>query len=344
MNTINGLLSNFHFLRPLWLLALPILWGFVVWLAKRHQGNTQWANIIDGTLLPELRLDNASEKDNAQTPWRWLALAWSLTALALAGPCWERYPSQGYRDASAWVIVLDLSPSMNATDVSPNRTTRARYAINDILDAAQDARVGLIVFSQESHTVTPLTDDVATVRNMLSSLTPGIMPVEGDNLSPALEQAEKLLQQAGVAKGHIVVLSDGFSDPSSAFSTAERLRSQGTSIDVVGIGTENGAPLRKTDGGFVQDAQGKPILTHIDTDRLQRLTATGGGQYNELAQLPALIQHLQNQADRLPGTQQAATQGMEGTATVDHWRDAGSWLLPPLLIVAAFLFRRGWLG
>jgi Ca-activated chloride channel family protein len=333
-------LANFHFLRPLWLLALPVLWGLVFWLAKRHAGNSNWANIIDHALLPDLYLDSATPRGSTQTPWGWLALAWSLATLALAGPSWERYPSLAYRDAAAWVIVLDLSPSMTAADLAPNRTTRARYAIHDILDAAQDARIGLVVFSQESHTVTPVTDDVATVRNMLSSLTPDIMPIEGNNLTPALEQAEKLLKQSGVHNGHIVVLSDGFSDPAAAFSLAERLRSK-ASLQVVGIGTENGAPLRKSEGGFLQDAHGKPLLARMDTDLLQRLAATGGGRYIELPQLPSLISHLQNQANQLQRATLLTTR--DTGVKVDHWRDAGVWLLPPLLIAAAFLFRRGWL-
>ncbi|WP_312632366.1 vWA domain-containing protein, partial [Mammaliicoccus sciuri] len=87
------------------------------------------------------------------------------------------------------VVVLDLSPSMAAADLQPDRVTRARYAIDDLLGAARDARVGLVAFSDEPYTVSPLTDDVATVRALSQPLAPGIMPSAGDQLAPALRQA-----------------------------------------------------------------------------------------------------------------------------------------------------------
>lgn len=328
-------LKDFHFLRPLWLLALPLLGYLIIWLAKRRAPNSNWAKIIDPELLPRLGLGNIETR--SKTPWPWLTLAWSLAVIALAGPSWERMPSSAYRDAAAWVIVLDLSPSMTAADLTPNRITRARYAINDLLDAAQDARIGLVVFSDESHTVAPLTDDVATVRALLPPLSPDIMPSSGDNLAPALDQAEKLLQQTAVKNGHIVILSDGFTDPAAALSTAERIKSKGVTLSVVGIGTKNGAPLSKADGSFAQDAQGQIRLTHLDTDRLQHLAAVGGGRYVDLAQLPELISELHNQIDRTQHAQTAV--GVQ----VDHWRDAGIWILPGLLLLVACLSRRGWL-
>ena len=88
---------------------------------------------------------------------------------------------------------------MSAADLEPNRVTRARYVASDLLGEAHDNRVGLVVFAGESHTVTPLTSDVATVRMLLKPLAPGLMPESGDNLAPALQEAGRLLQ-AGAAQ------------------------------------------------------------------------------------------------------------------------------------------------
>jgi Ca-activated chloride channel family protein len=330
------IIHQLHFLRPVWLLGLPVIWGWVFWLARRRDRNGNWANLIDPELLPGLRLA-AGTGTNARSPWPWLVLAWTLALLALSGPAWQRDATAAWRAPAAWVLLLDLSPSMTASDVAPNRVTRARYAIDDLLAAARDARVGLVAFGDEAFTVTPLTEDVATVRALLPSLAPDIMPSPGDNLAPALDQAAKLLRQTGQKHGQIVLLSDGFADPAAAFAAAQHLHDQGTTLNVVGIGSAAGAPLTKPGGGLALDAQGQPRVVRLDTDRLRQLAASGGGRYVDLADLPSLISGLQAGTGRSDGATGVA--GIE----VAHWRDAGIWLLPVLLLLAAFLGRRGWL-
>ena len=329
------LMQQFHFLRPLWLLALPVLWATVLWLARRRARDGGWAGLVDPDLLPGLRLDGGEKPGGS--PWPWLALAWTLAVLALAGPSWQRQPAPAFRASDAWVMVLDLSPSMNAADVDPNRITRARYALDDLLSAAQDARVGLVVFGAESFTVTPMTDDVATIRSLLPPLNPGIMPTPGDNLAPALVRAGKLLRQSGVRHGRVVVLSDGFDDPAAAFAAAQKLRSHGVDVDVVGIGTPSGAPVDRSGGGFARNAQGKPVVARLETGRLQQLAASGGGQYTGLTNLPGLIAGLQTGADRVSAAKP------KQLVRVARWQDGGVWLLPLLLLIAAVLARRGWL-
>lgn len=329
------LIRDFQFLRPAWLLALPLLWGMALWLARRRNSEGGWAQLIDAELLASLRLDGGGKR--GRSPWPWLALAWTLALLALAGPSWQQAPSLAYRGSSAWMLVLDLSPSMTATDLTPNRVTRARYALDDLLNGAQDARVGLVAFSDEPYTVTPLTDDVATIRAMLPPLAPDIMPSAGDNLAPALEQAGALLKQGGGKNAQIVVLTDGFSDPAAAFAAAKKLQSQDITVSVVGIGTSSGAPLSAAGGGFVQNAKGHLNLARLDTERLQQLASSGGGRYADLAQLPNLIGYLQASADR----SSRATENKN--IRVAHRLDGGVWLLPLLLLAAALLARRGWL-
>jgi Ca-activated chloride channel family protein len=327
-------LQSFHFLRPAWLLALPPLLGLTAWLARRHRREGGWNGVIDSALLERLRL---APGGRGQSPWPWLALAWTIAVLALAGPSWQRERSPAYRAPGAWVLVLDLSPSMAAEDLAPDRATRARYAIDDLLSAARDARVALIVFSDEAYTVTPLTDDVATVRALLPPLAPGIMPSAGDHLAPALTQAGKLIASAGTRDAQVVVLSDGFDDPSAAFVAAQKLRGQGATLSVVGIGTAAGAPV-PNGGGFAKGAGGRAQLARLDADRLRRLATAGGGRYVEVSALPSLIAGLQAEHASL-----ARAQAADKHVEVAAWRDAGAWLLPAVLVVAALLARRGWL-
>jgi Ca-activated chloride channel homolog len=336
---MSAFLHAFHFLRPWWLLALPPLYALVFWLARRRARNGDWSDVIDAELLPALRLDGGNDEHTARaaSPWPWLALAWTVAVLALAGPSWQQDRTAAYRAPAAWVLLLDLSPSMAASDVAPDRVTRARYVLDDMLDAAHDARVALVAFGDEAYTVTPLTQDVATVRALLPSLSPDIMPSTGDHLAPALQQAQKLLATSGAKDKRIVLLSDGFDDPASAMRAAAALKAQGVTISVVGIGTASGAPTPDASGGFAQDANGKPVLARLDADRLRQLATVGGGRYADPPGVPALISGLQ--ASALPSGEAVADNSVE----VARWRDAGAYLLPALLLLAALLTRRRWL-
>jgi len=333
--TPGAFLQAFHFLRPQWLVLVPLLWAVTLWLARRRQRSQDWSRLIDPQLLPALRLAVGGRA--GMRPWPWLALTWTLAAIALAGPSWQRLQTAGYRGSAAWVLVLDLSPSMAATDLAPDRVTRARYALDDILGSARDARVGLVVFGDEPFTVTPLTEDVATVRALLPPLAPDIMPSAGDHLAAALDQAAKLAGQVDAKDRRVIVLTDGFDDPAAAMSAAAAIKSRGIDLTIVGVGTPGGAPLRSANGHFAQDDHGRAQLARLDVDRLRQLATAGGGRYLDIAQVSALANDWQTSAGSAGGA--TAAPGID----VAHWRDAGVWLLPPLLLLAALFARRGWL-
>ena len=187
-------MSRFHFLYPYWLLALPPLVALAVWLARRRGRDGAWPRLLDGELLSLLRL---SDGGAGRSPWPLIGLVWTLAVLALAGPTWQRQITPAYRAPAAWIVALEVSPSMDAADVAPSRMARARYAVDDLLSAAQDARVGLVAFAGEAYTVAPLTSDVATIRNLAQPLAPSLMPESGDRLAPGLEEAVQ--PAAGIA-------------------------------------------------------------------------------------------------------------------------------------------------
>lgn len=333
------IMSSWHFLHPAWLALLPALWLIAVWLARRGARDGQWSQLVDAHLLPRLRLAE-DERRRAHSPWPLVGLAWTLAVLALAGPSWQREQTPVYRAPAAWVLVLDLSPSMAARDVDPDRVTRARYGITDLLSGAQDARVALVVFSGEPYTVTPLTTDVATVRSLLDPLAPSLMPESGDQLAPALSQAEQLLRTGQGAHGQVIVLTDGFADPARAMLMASKLHSEGIAVNVVGVGTAAGAPVSDGNGGFVRDGSGHLVLARLDADMLQRVASAGGGRYVPLARLPRLIASLQATDARALQRRPAALQPQ---LRIARWHNDGVWLLLPLLLLAALLARRGWI-
>jgi Ca-activated chloride channel family protein len=327
-------LRQLHFLHPAWLLLVPLLLLFAGWMRVRQSRAGAWSKVMDADLVAALRLEKAG---GVSGPWLLLAGMWTLGVLAIAGPAWQRLPSMGFRAPDDWVIVLDLSPSMTVADVSPDRVTRARFAIDDLLGAAHDARVGLIAFAGEAHTVVPLTSDVATIRGLLPPLSPALMPESGDSLGPALTQAGRLLRQSGSRHANIIVLTDGGTDPSQALNAAQNLAAQGADVQIVGIGTADGAPLKDAKGGFVHDAQGRSVLAKLPIDELQRIATAGHGQYWPLDQLKLLVAALsERRANPL------RDEGVASEQKVENWRNEGIWLMPPILLLALMLARRGW--
>ncbi|NNM52679.1 MAG: VWA domain-containing protein [Pseudomonadales bacterium] len=329
-------LSHFHFLYPLWLLALLPLGGLVIWLAYRRSRMNRWDTVIDPSLLALLRLPLEVPPHQIRSPWPWLALAWTLAVLALAGPSWQQKQVNLFKSPASLVLIMDLSPSMSAADLAPSRAVRARYGMDDLLSAIHGSRIGLIAFSDEAYTVAPLTDDANTLRHLLPALTPEIMPSAGDLLTPALTLAHKLLQGIPAQHQHIVVFTDGYSDQRSALQAVIRLKAQGIIVDVVGVGTPQGAPWHEGTSSWVTDNQGHPALTRLNEPMLQQLAQSGGGSYVRLEQLPLLFPQLLNQA----------APWQNGQATQAHGHEAnngGIWLLPLLLGVVAFLARWGWL-
>jgi Ca-activated chloride channel homolog len=327
-------MSRFHFIQPLWLLALPPLLGLAVWLARRRGRDGAWPRLLDGELLSLLRL---SEGAAGRSPWLLIGLLWTLAVLALAGPTWQRQITPAYRAPAAWIVALELSPSMDAADVPPSRIAQARFAIDDLLSAAQDARVGLVAFAGDAYTVAPLTSDVATVRNLAEPLAPSLMPESGDRLAPALADAARLLHASPGRDRQVIVLTDGFTDPARALVAAQQLHRQGIAVNVVGVGTIGGAPRPDGNGGFVRNAGGQVVLTRLDPALLRQVATAGGGRYVPLSALPSLVAGLHHAASRELSAGVAA-----GHVRLASWRNDGIWLLPALLLLAALLARRGW--
>jgi len=330
-------LHDFHFLRPAWLLllfALPLLWRVL----KSAAGDAQaWRGAVDAHLLEHLLVRNADAAP-ARGPV-WLALAALVIAsLALAGPAWERLPQPLYKNQAARVIALELSATMAAQDVKPSRFERARYKIADILKRSGDAQVALIAYAGDAFVVAPLTDDANTVASLVDSLDPSVMPAPGNDTGRAIDLGVKLIHQAGLREGEIVLLADGVGDGADA--AAARARSAGMHVSVLGIGSAQGAPIALGDGGFLKDKTGNIVLPKLDGPALAALAQAGGGRYAE-------YRNDAGDLDALLGVLASGSEAAKDAAGIEvqsaRFLDRGPWLLLALLPLAALGFRRGWL-
>jgi Ca-activated chloride channel family protein len=331
------MLSEFHFLRPWWLLALLGLAGIVWLLARRQAGAGDWAEYCDEALMPYVLIGSPAKQSRLPL---WLAgLTGLIAVLALAGPAWERLPTPVFRNLSAMVIVLDLSWAMEANDLKPNRLERARFKIDDLLRARKDGQTALLAYAGDAFVVTPLTDDAATISAQLTALSPSIMPVQGTRMDLGLAAAGRLLQQAGQKTGDVLVVTAG-EDVASATAAASQLKSEGYRVSLIGVGSREGAPIPLAEGGFLKDSDGKMLLSRLDIKALWDLAQAGGGVYRTLDAGSADTDAVLEFVDRRAEADQQSGQDVH----VDQWRDGGIWLLPLLIPLAAMGFRRGWLG
>lgn len=327
--------ADFHFLRPAGLLALlviPIAW--LLWNRVRGMAGS-WEKVVDAHLLPHL-VETMPER--ARNGGAWLAaLLWLLACVALAGPAWEREPLSLYRNEAARILAIELAPTMLAADIKPTRLARARYKLNDILDSSRDMQTALIGYAGDAFVAAPLTDDVNTVRNLIDALDPGVMPAIGNNTERAIAEAQKLIGQAGLKRGELILLADSASD--AALEAARAAHANGLAISVLGVGGATGAPVPLPQGGFLQDASGNIVLPRLDEAALRALAQAGGGRYATLttdrADLDTLLAANRDASD--------ATAADGGQATSERFRDRGPWVLLLLLPLAAIAFRRGWL-
>lgn len=323
------MIDALHFLRPWWWLAWLPLPLMLLALMRGGSGRAALERLADAALLPALLRDAGARRGWAIAL---AALTWTLAVAALAGPAWRRAPTALYANGGARVIALSLSDDMRAQDIKPDRLTRARYAVRDLLAGAGDARTALVAYAGDAFVVAPLTLDKRTVLNLLDALSPDVMPVPGNDAARAIDQSLALLQQAHVRGGEIVVVTD--TARHAALAVARKARVAGVRVDVLGIGTTQGAPVPRADGGFEQAASGVLIARRTDA-ALRDLAQAGGGTYAPL----------RNDGSGVAAI--GAPAAVQGAVASDQharsWRDGGAWLLIPLLPLAALAFRRGWL-
>jgi Ca-activated chloride channel family protein len=325
--------AEFLWLRPAWLWAIPAVILIAVYFARRRLGPGSWEHIIAPALAPYVLSRSAARGSDYR--WWILGLAGVLAALALAGPAWERIEQPVFRSEQALVVAVDLSRSMDAPDIAPSRLQRARLKILDILERRGSGQTALLVYSANAFTVTPLTTDNDTIAALVNSLSTDIMPSRGSYPIVAINKGRSLLEQAGIGFGEILLITDGGASP-AAERVARDLRGSGYTLSVLGVGTEDGAPIPRQTGGFVTDQAGRIAVPRLEESGLKRLAAAGGGRYARIAADSRDIDAL------LAGEVAGGSQSTDESLATDQWREEGPWLLLLLLPIAALAFRRGW--
>ena len=328
--------NNLHFIRVDWFYAFIPLILFLLFSYNKISTKKNWHRVIDEQLLPFVL--SSSNNKRRRYPLLLIFIAASLCITALAGPVYKKLPQPVYREQSSLVVLLDLSQSMNASDIKPSRLARAKLELLDILKTRKTGQTAFIVYAADAFVVTPLTDDNATIANLIPSLETSMMPAQGSNLSIALAKAYSLLTQSGIISGNILVITDGIHQRDEA--AIEKIASQGHRLSIFGIGTNEGSPIPLADGGFLQDRNGAIVIPKLRPNELQKLALKGGGLYTSVQADDSDVTRLTRLFQSSEVRQQTDNQGVNA----DVWQEEGFWLLLPLLFFAALWARKGWLA
>jgi Ca-activated chloride channel homolog len=328
---MNQALHQFHFLQPWWLLGLLGL-PIALWLGLRSDpAQRALSRLVDPELLPHLVTGQARR---TRWPAGWFAMGWLLGVLALSGPTWSRVAEPLYKDHAAQVVALSLSQHMLTKDVPPNRLQRARYKAQDLFAANRDGLNALIAYAGQSFTVAPLTSDAHSLDQLLEALSPNTMPVQGDNAAQAIELGAKLMRDAQLNGGSLVLITDNAN--ADAQAAARKALASGVHVSVLGVGTPQGAPVVQADGTFLHDDQGNMVVARRNDVDLTALAQAGGGTYVSMTENGSDVAALH--AELQPSQRSTVSEDERA----DTWQDRGPWLLLPLMLIVALTFRRGW--
>lgn len=310
-------LSQFHFLRPWWLLGIPVVLLSLFLLRRARNAVANWAPVIAPHLAAAMLVRGG--RGHWFNPVSAGYVVILLGIIALAGPSWERRPSPFVEDKAVLVIGLDLSGSMKQQDIQPSRIERAKQKIDDLLNLRGAAPTGLIVYAGSAHSVIPLSNDPDILRNFLDAVVPEMMPRSGKFAAKVLPIADTMLQQAEVP-GTLLLITDG-ATPESITAYENYFSEHDHQLLVLGVGLEQGAPgLSETDIPLQQQS-------------LDNLAEAGGGHYQALSLDDEDMQRINRRINN-------------HLLNVDDsdrpWVDAGYYLLFPLAALFLLWFRKGW--
>lgn len=301
------MISTVHFLRPWWFLTLFPLLGLILLLWRQNPTLGAWSEICDPHLLKHLLHKHGQTQRKTSLCCLLASILFSI--LSISGPVWYQLPVSTYKPVQPRVLVLDMSEDMMVRDLSPNRLGRAKFKLHDLFAHKNIGQFGLIAFTGEPFIVSPLTDDGQTISSLLSSLTPDIMPITGQNLERALDEASQLIKQAGFQQGQILVFTAN-SPSSAAIALARKLAQEGFYSSIMPIMADrNINPLYQR---FAEAGEGQLLRYTSDASDLDQWIAASANHYFALSK----------------------------NEDIPQWRDEGRWFLIPALLLLLPVFQR----
>ena len=267
----------FQFANPhiLWLLLIiPVMVVVLIAISQLRKRNlAKFGNIhILQELMPEI------SQWRVKTKSALFLTAVAVVIIAAARPQFGSKLKEQKRLGIEMMLVVDISNSMLAEDFAPNRLDRTRYALDKLFSPLEQDRVGLVVFAGEAKVQLPITTDYRMARSFVKRISPSLVSVQGTEIGQALDLASLSFSQNRDAGRVMILITDGETHDSSALDAAKRAAEQGIKIFAIGIGTPEGAPV-KVDGEFFIDEDDQMVVSRLNEELLQQITAATDGGY-----------------------------------------------------------------
>ena len=329
--------TGFHFAYP-WLLLLlsaPLLVWLWLRLTSPREHNKRYRAYADARLLPFLMgRHNLPPRQQWRRFLAWSVL-WSLLVIAIAGPRWDFRDIQLFRPGSDLVILLDLSRSMDVTDISPSRLARARQEIQDLIENNRHSRLGLIGFATLAHTIAPLTEDGNSLRVLLPALSTDLVELKGSRLTEALARAQQMLSgQPADSSRHLLLMTDGDFGDGNLEEYVKRLTHEGIHLHVLGMGSEEGGPVPGAGNSHLLQQNGTPVISRLDEASLKKLAEVGNGIYQRADYRDTDTATLLDSIDRVSHAEVVANQKTR------IWNERYFWLVGLAMLLVLPLYRR----
>jgi Ca-activated chloride channel family protein len=250
---------------------------FIAFLIWRNRAMTRFGNIsVISSLMPDASIHKLIIKFILSMS------ALALLVFTLAGPQTGSKIEKAKRTGIDIVIALDVSNSMLAEDIRPDRLERAKQAISKLIDKLDGDRIGLIIFAGKAFIQLPITTDYSAAKLFVSTVSTDIIPEQGTAIGDAIALSVKAFGESKNSKA-LIIISDGEDHQGDVLEQAETAVKKGISIYTIGIGSPEGAPIPEYKNGamtgFKKDHSGKPVITKLDESLLQKIASVGGGMY-----------------------------------------------------------------
>lgn len=317
-----------------WLLTIPaFVVGYILYTRRKRK---QLEDFGDPVLVSELMPD--ASKARPIVKFSLLMAALALLIVAAARPQYGQKEKTVKRQGIEVMIALDISNSMLAEDVAPNRLDRAKQMLSKMIDRMVDDKVGLVVFAGDAYTQLPITCDYVSAKMFLNTITPSLIPTQGTAIGAALETAIRSFgsQQSDAGRA-IILITDGENHEDDAVAAAKHAKESGIQVFVVGIGKPEGSPIPIAGtNNYIKDRAGQVVVSRLNEDMCRQIAQAGNGIYVRCDNTNTAMRALQQELDRI------ATAELETKIYADYNEQYQSFVLIALLLLVIdfFIFER----
>ena len=313
-----------------WLITIPVfVIAYIVYTKRRQRQLTKFG---DADLMAQLMPD--ASKSRPIWKFSLLIMALILLIVAAARPQYGQKEKTVKRQGIEVMVALDISNSMLAEDVAPNRLDRAKQMLSKMIDNMVDDKVGLVVFAGDAFTQLPITCDYVSAKMFLNTISPTLIPTQGTAIGAALQTAiTSFGAQESEAGRAIILITDGENHEDDAIAAAKKANELGMQVFVIGIGKPEGAPIPKPGtNDYFKDRAGQVVVSRLNEEMCQQIAAAGNGAYVRCDNTNTAMRALQQELDRI------ATTELESTVYADYNEQYQSFVLIALLLLAIEFF------